>query len=81
MRIPITKKTAAEKIFNELGMSLTDGIRVYINQVVRDRSIPFTPTIRREEIPNEATMAAIRNVESGNYRRITNEELQDMMGL
>ena len=58
MRIPTAKKVAAEGVFEELGLSLNDGIRMYVNQVARDRALPFVPNIRAD-IPNAETLRAI----------------------
>ena len=44
-------RKSAEHIFSAMGLSLNDGIRIYLNQVVRDRAIPFRPSV--EDEPND----------------------------
>ena len=38
-------KDEASKVFNSLGMDLSTGIRIYLSQVVRDKELPFTPSL------------------------------------
>ena len=42
-------RKSAEHIFSAMGLSLNDGIRLFLNQVVRDRAIPFRPRIIDEQ--------------------------------
>ena len=56
IRIDSTKKQEAEKLFNNLGMSLTTALNVFINQALRVRGIPFHII---EDIPNDETKQAI----------------------
>lgn len=53
-------KNEATAILNEMGMDLTTGIKVYLNQVVRDRALPFTPSLK------EDSLQARRDIENGN---------------
>ncbi len=39
---PKTKKAAA-KVFKNLGIDMSSGIKLYLAQVARDEAIPFTP--------------------------------------
>ena len=41
IRIDDTDKQAAERVFNELGLTLAAGLSVYIKAVARQRKIPF----------------------------------------
>ena len=36
----MTKKKA-RKVFNDMGLDISAGIKVYLNRVVKDKSIPF----------------------------------------
>lgn len=38
-------KDEASKVFNSLEMDLSTGIRIYLSQVVRDKELPFTPSL------------------------------------
>ena len=43
-RIEPTDKEAAEKIFEDLGSSLSEAIRVFIRQSIKANGLPFHPT-------------------------------------
>ena len=63
-------KNEADKIFSELGMNMTTGIVMYLAQTVRDRKIPFQPSLndwsahnQSSHIPNTETLEAMAEVE------------------
>ncbi|MDR2098478.1 MAG: type II toxin-antitoxin system RelB/DinJ family antitoxin [Rickettsiales bacterium] len=72
-RIDDKVKKHAEEVFNSLGITLNDGIRLFLNQVRIDRGLPFRPTLGDEwaahnassHIPNKETEGAIRKVKAG----------------
>ena len=49
-------KLAAEKIFEELGLTMTTAINIFLRQTIRENGIPFELKLN---IPNEVTAAAI----------------------
>lgn len=49
-------KDQAEVIFNELGLSMTAAINIFLKTTIRERGIPF---MLKLDVPNEATTAAI----------------------
>ena len=56
----VTKKKA-EKIFGDMGISMSAALNMFLNQVVRDKGLPFIPTTQRKEAPGRtkgATSAA-----------------------
>lgn len=57
-RISHELKRDAEAVLNELGLTVSDGIRMFLTQVARQRTIPF------ELVPNATTIAAMRESES-----------------
>ena len=42
-RIDEKSKAEAEAIFRQMGMSLSDGIRIFICQVLNEKALPFQP--------------------------------------
>ena len=60
-RIDAASKEEAEAILNQMGMSLNEGIRVFIRQVIHHRALPFRPSLIDE--PNEATQMAMQRVD------------------
>ena len=49
-------KLAAEKIFNELGITMTTAVNMFLRQTIRENGIPFELKLNT---PNAATAAAI----------------------
>ena len=47
-------KTAAEKIFAELGLTMTTAVNIFLRQTIRENGIPFAL-----DVPNDTTLAAI----------------------
>lgn len=62
-RVDSAAKKRAEVIFSRLGLTLSDGIRMFISQVGVDEGMPFRPSLRRE--PNEETQQAMKNALEG----------------
>ena len=70
-RVDSEKKRQAEEIFNDLGMTLSGAISVFINEVVQYQGIPFN--IRRRPVINQR-MEAILD-ETDEYCRNHQERL------
>ncbi len=49
-------KEHAEQIFNELGLSMSSAINMFLKTTIRENGIPFALKL---DIPNEETAAAI----------------------
>lgn len=49
-------KEAAEQIFNELGLSMTTAVNIFLRQTIRSNGIPFDLKLNT---PNDVTMAAV----------------------
>ena len=71
VRLDESDKKAAEKIFNELGLTLAAGFNIYIKAVIRQKMIPFDLALKHlpsdKSIPTQQTAAqeflsAIENV-------------------
>lgn len=56
IRIDRDVKMQADAIFEELGLSMTTAINMFLRTAIRERGIPFD---LRLEIPNETTVHAI----------------------
>ena len=59
-RINPAVKVAASEILENMGMSMSDAIRVFLHQVVAQRSLPF-PVVA----PNTKTIAALKAADNG----------------
>lgn len=77
-RIEPTLKQRAEKIFAAIGVSASDAITMFYQQVIYRRGLPFDVCI-----PNEETLAAISEVEAGGgeiVRSSTDEAFDSILG-
>lgn len=53
-------KSQAETLFLDLGMNLTTAVNLFLSQAIRDNGLPISIS---ENIPNEETILAIKEVE------------------
>ena len=44
VRIEKTTKTKASKTFARLGLDMSSAIKMFLNQVIKEDGLPFTPT-------------------------------------
>ena len=70
--LDVNIKNQAKEIFNQYGLSLSQAVNIFLTQSVLNRGIPFNI-----KIPNDETLEAMKDVESGeNYEDITLEDLK-----
>ena len=62
-RIEENVKVKAEKVFKAFGLTLNDGIRIFLNQTIIENGFPFKPSASRR--PNAITRQAIKDVNEG----------------
>lgn len=64
-------KEQAKEIYKHYGLSLSEAVNMFLAQSVFNRGLPF-----EAKIPNDMTLEAMKDVESGaNYEDVTLEEL------
>jgi len=64
-------KEQAKEIYSNYGLSLSQAVNMFLAQSVFSRGLPFDI-----KIPNDITLEAMRDVETGaNYEDITLEDL------
>ncbi len=64
-------KEQAKEIYNYYGLSLSEAVNMFLAQSVFNRGLPF-----EVKIPNDMTLEAMRDVETGdNYEEVTLEDL------
>ena len=68
-RIDPQIKEDARGILNELGITMSEAIVVYLRQIIIQRAIPF-----ELKLPNKATEHAIEQLESGKGVTFNNTE-------
>ena len=65
-RVKPELKQEAEAIFDAIGLSMGDAIRLFLQQSVNIGGLPFQPTAKQ---PNAETVAALNELESGQGKR------------
>ena len=64
-------KAQAKEIYKHYGLSLSEAVNIFLAQSVFNRGLPF-----EVKIPNDMTLEAMRDVETGeNYEEVTLEDL------
>lgn len=71
VRIDHATKVAAEGVFNMLGLSATDAIRMFYRQVVMQHGLPFPA-----KIPNAESIAAFKELDSGKGKKSSLKEFK-----
>lgn len=70
-RIDNRIKNEADEVLRSMGLTLSDGIRLFLYQVVAQHGLPFSL-----KAPNKLTLEAIKAAENGDYEEITLEGLR-----
>lgn len=65
-RIEPALKANAERILKKIGLSNAEAIRLFYTQICLNNGLPFAV-----KIPNKATIAAMKEAESGKLKRFS----------
>lgn len=68
VRIDAKTKDKAEKLFQQQGLSTSDGMRLLINRAIAEKELP--------RIPNAETQKAMEDVLTGQTERVSLAELK-----
>ena len=75
IRVEPSVKQKAEKTLNDLGLSITEAINVFLNQVILNDGIPFE--IKKPKF-NKETIQAIEDTKSGKNLSKTFDNVDEM---
>lgn len=67
-RIDTETRQNAERILKAMGLTLNDGIRIFLKQVIHSNAMPFQPHLT--SVPNERVQQAMQNVLEGRTEKI-----------
>lgn len=70
-RVSEALKQQAEQVFAGMGLSISEAVRVFLQQSVNEGGLPFQP---RAKIPNAETIAAMEELDRGGGTRYNNLE-------
>jgi len=62
-RVEPQVKLEASAILEEMGLSMSDAIRIFLNQVIVRKALPFS--LRTTKTPNAKTLEALEAIEQG----------------
>jgi len=79
VRIEEKTKERARKVLSEIGLDLSTGVKLFLNQVVTEQGLPFRPTknpsIIRSEWDKEVTEALKNNKRYKNGKEVLTDIL------
>ena len=67
-------KREAATVLEAIGLTVSDAVRLMLTRVARERALPFEPLI-----PNEETLAAMKESRAGKSETVTLNELQAVL--
>lgn len=70
-------KQKAEKVFNSLGLTNSQAVNLFYNQVVLTESIPFELKLPKSKKPNKETLKAFHDVDN-NIGVTTHDSVESM---
>ena len=68
-RIDQKTKEEAEAVLAEIGLTLSDAVRLMMIRIAREKAMPFNPLV-----PNEETIAAMREARAGKLVKVGSVE-------
>lgn len=70
-RVDEKVKAEAAAVLAAVGLTTSDAVRLLLTRIAREKALPFDPLI-----PNETTIAAMREARAGNLETVTLDQLQ-----
>ncbi len=67
-------KREAATVLEAIGLTVSDAVRLMLTRVAHDKALPFEPLI-----PNEETLAAMKESRTGKLATVTLDELQAVL--
>ena len=67
-------KKEAAAVLATIGLTVSDAVRLMLTRVAREHALPFDPLI-----PNEATIAAMKDARVGKLESVTLDQLQAVL--
>lgn len=73
-RIDGAVKDEAAIVLAAMGLTVSDAVRLLLTKVAREHALPFDPFI-----PNEKTIAAMKESRQGSLETVTLDQLQSVL--
>ena len=71
LRIDEADKQKAERIFNDLGLTLAAGFNIYIKTVIRNQCVPFNLTLNNKDIILPSAKKVSRIEKEKSYKAVS----------
>ena len=78
VRIDKKTKAVASKVFADLGMDLSTGVKVYLAQVATEKGLPFIPTKNPAAIRAKWDKEVAEALKSGKVYKSSKELFRDL---
>jgi len=79
IRIDKETKTRAQKMLGDMGLDLSSGIKLFLNQVVTEQGIPFTPTRNTAKIRAHWDKEAVETLKHNRRYKRTKNMMDDIL--
>lgn len=76
LRVESNLKKEAEKIYKNMGMSISEAIRIFLHQSVNSSALPFRPHLK---VQNKETMQAFDEVNKGEFEQMSGDDFNDYL--
>ncbi|PCJ28043.1 MAG: type II toxin-antitoxin system antitoxin, RelB/DinJ family [Rickettsiales bacterium] len=76
LRVGSKLKKNADSIFQEMGMTMSEAIRIFLTQAVNSGGLPFRPHLTN---PNSTTIQAFEDVDSGDFEEMSIEKFSNYL--
>ena len=73
-RIDQKTKEEAEAVLAEIGLTLSDAVRLMMIRIAREKAMPFNPLV-----PNEETIAAMQEARAGKLEKVGSGSIDDLL--
>lgn len=70
-RVDEKVKAEAAAVLEAVGLTTSDAVRLLLTRIAREKALPFDPLV-----PNETTIAAMREARAGKLETVTLDQLQ-----
>ena len=67
-------KEEASTVLAAMGLTVSDAFRILLTRIAHDKALPFEPLV-----PNEATVAAMREARAGRLESTTLDDLRAVL--
>lgn len=76
LRVESGLKKQADIIFKNMGMSMSEAIRIFLMQSVNSDGLPFRPHLSR---PNQITLKSFEQIDSGDFEEFSADEFSNYL--